>query len=183
MGERWERLEGEPNRWWQRFERFRVVGPDRSILAVFNEWRLAKSRNVSRSAPKTWRERALEWQWRERAEAWDEHCRARASAEAEAERLRILSTGYAQQHERVRSLDGVAALLLEELRDDDKRWLPDVKSIGSGVTAERVDIVRFNAQIIEQFRKTLEDIAAEMGERVQQHKIQIDQPPLVVIDK
>src|SRR3990172_303869 len=117
----WDRLDGETNRWWQRFGRFRLLGPDRSILAVFNEWRLAKSREVSRSAPKTWRTAADRWRWRERAEAWDESLRAPAAAAAEAERLRVLSTGYAQQHERVRTLDKLAILLLSELEEIDKR--------------------------------------------------------------
>jgi hypothetical protein len=179
----WDRLDGEPGLWWQRFDRFRLLGPERSILGLFNRWRLDKSRGVSTSAPKSWRDAAVQWRWRARAEAWDEHCRAQAAAEAEAERLKVLSSGYAQQHERVRKLGEVADLLLAELNEYDRRWLKDVKGIGGEKNFREVEIERFNAGILEEFRKYLEDIAAEMGERVQQHKVQIDQPPLIVMDK
>jgi hypothetical protein len=33
----WERMEGEPNRWFQRFERYRLMGNRRSVNAVFEE--------------------------------------------------------------------------------------------------------------------------------------------------
>ena len=167
----WIRSDKEPNRWFQRFERFRLLGPDRSVLGVFNEWRLAKSRKVSRSAPKSWRDMAVYWQWHDRAEAWDQYISELASAAAETERLRILSSGYALKHKRVDELNQLAVLLLQEIREEDKRWVPDVKSIGSGKFAERVDIVRFNASLIEQARQTLEDIAAEMGDRMTKHAL------------
>ena len=55
-----------------------------------------------------------------------------------------------------------------EVFEEEKRWVPDVKSIGSGLDAERVDIVRFNEGIINQLRGVLSDIAAEVGDRRQQ---------------
>lgn len=57
-----------------------------------------------------------------------------------------------------------------EVFEEDKRWLPDVKSIGAGEFAERVDIVRFNEGIINQLRGTLADLAAEVGDRKQQNQ-------------
>lgn len=68
----WQRLSDEPNKWFLRFDEYRRLGPDRSILAVFNQWRAAKSREVARNSPKSWRDAAEKWQWRQRAEAWDE---------------------------------------------------------------------------------------------------------------
>lgn len=50
-------------------------------------------------------------------------------------------------------------------------WVHDVKQIGSGDTAERVDIVRFNAALIEQLRGALDDIAKETGGRVQRQEV------------
>lgn len=50
-------------------------------------------------------------------------------------------------------------------------WLKDVKQIGSGESAERVDIVRFNAAMFEQLRGTLDDIAKEVGGRVQRQEV------------
>jgi hypothetical protein len=49
-------------------------------------------------------------------------------------------------------------------------WLRDVKQIGSGDNAERVDIVRFNAALFEQFSNYLDDIAKETGGRVQKQE-------------
>lgn len=48
-----------------------------------------------------------------------------------------------------------------------KVWLPDVKQIGSGEDATRVDIVRFNAALISEFRAALDDLAKETGGRRQ----------------
>jgi hypothetical protein len=52
-----------------------------------------------------------------------------------------------------------------------KVWLPDVKQIGGGEHAERVDIVRFNAALIEQYRGTLDDLAKETGGRKQKMEV------------
>jgi len=96
-----------------------------------------------------------------------------AELEREVRREAILSSGFAQRYERVAALQDLAELLLSELLTEDKRWLPDVKQIGGGEYAERIDIVRFNSAIVEQFRKTLEDIAAEMGDRVQKQEHEV----------
>ena len=114
---------------------------------------------------------AAEWRWRERAEAWDKHLSDRAAAEAEAKRMAILTGGFAQRHERVRALDDVAQLLLDELYETNKRWLPDVKQIGSGENAEKVELVRFNAGLVKELRGVLDDLAAEMGERVKKREL------------
>lgn len=89
-----------------------------------------------------------------------------AQAELEARRSEVLSGGYALHFERVAHLNELAELLYRELNEEDKRWLPDVKQIGAGETAERVDIVRFNAALVREYRGALDDIAAELGERV-----------------
>jgi hypothetical protein len=103
-----------------------------------------------------------------------------AALRAEAERMAIYQSGYAQRHERVRKLNALAELLFTEVEDETKRWLDDVKSIGRGDFAHEVDIVRFNAPLIEQARKTLDDLAREMGDRVQrqEHSGQISVPVL-----
>lgn len=89
-----------------------------------------------------------------------------AKLELEARVTEILGSGYALHHERVAGLKALADLLGQEMYEESKRWLPDVKQIGSGEQAERIDIVRFNAPLIEQFRRTLDDIAAELGQRI-----------------
>lgn len=85
----WERQAGEPNRWYQRFEHFRLLGPQRSLLAVLNVERSANGRERARGTPGRWREAAERWSWRARAEAWDKYVSDQAAAQVEAERLRI----------------------------------------------------------------------------------------------
>jgi hypothetical protein len=80
-------------------------------------------------------------------------------------RRQIMETGFAKDHERIRALKDLAVILNDELLQDDKRWCKDVKQVGSGEGAERVDIERFNASEVEQFRGCLDDIAKEKGER------------------
>jgi hypothetical protein len=161
----WERKEGEPNLWYQRFETFRAMGPTRSLTGAANRERVQKSQKESGSPPGSWRNAAKLWKWHARAEAWDMHISQEASRLAEAERLEVLREGFALDHIRVRSLKKLALALEGQIQEPDKLWLPDVKSIGSGENAERVDLVRFNSPLIEQFRGTLADIADEVGGR------------------
>lgn len=87
----WSRREGETNRWFQRFESFRLAGVGRSLLSLYvDEW--AKRREVAGKSttprPKNvsgpWAEKAKVFQWRARADAWDEWLTAQAEAEVEA---------------------------------------------------------------------------------------------------
>ena len=89
-----------------------------------------------------------------------------STAQFEAIKSKAVEAGYAYWPKRVQDLVALGELLLGEINTEDKRWLPDVKQIGSGYMAEKIEIVRFNSALIEQFRRTLDDIAAEMGERI-----------------
>lgn len=46
-------------------------------------------------------------------------------------------------------------------------WLRDYKQIGSGEFAEKVEIYRFNAALVSEYRAALDDIAKEVGGRKQ----------------
>jgi predicted Fe-S protein YdhL (DUF1289 family) len=67
----WEQQLGEPNRWFARFESFRLAGPSRSLLGSVNADRLVRGCHRSRSVPQAWAKNAKRWQWRERAQVWD----------------------------------------------------------------------------------------------------------------
>src|SRR6266567_4153219 len=84
---------------------------------------------------------------------------------------RILTSGYALMHRRVEALNELANILQEEALDSSKRWLPDVKTVGFGPDAERVDLVQFNADLIKEFRATFADLASELGQRVKKSEI------------
>jgi len=92
--------------------------------------------------------------------------REKALAEAEqAEITRILTSGYALMHKRVEALNALSQKLEAYLADENKVWLPDVKAIGTGEFAERVDLVTFNADLVKEYRATFDDLAKELGQR------------------
>lgn len=68
----WERSPAEPNKWFERFTMFLLLGPDRSIMAAFNQWRVGKGRQLSSKTPQSWRRASDRWDWTRRAEQWDE---------------------------------------------------------------------------------------------------------------
>ncbi len=71
----WSRQPKEPIRWFTRFEIFRLMGPDRSILGAYREYlaRKGDERHLrSRlSRPTSWTKNSIKWHWQERAEVWD----------------------------------------------------------------------------------------------------------------
>jgi hypothetical protein len=85
----WDRQPGEPNRWYARFERYRLAGPSRSILGVFNAERAERGIEAKPSPSGAWKRAYVRWHWRERAEASDEHERfeRRVSQAWEAEKM------------------------------------------------------------------------------------------------
>ncbi len=85
----WEKEPTEPDLWFDRFTRYRLLGPARSLSAVYRKEpkpkgskRRAlrkgakgreKARKVARQIlPGSWRKAAKDWRWQARAEAFDE---------------------------------------------------------------------------------------------------------------
>lgn len=133
--------------------------------------------SVSITTLATWSSR---YDWPVRAAEFDAGWEARKNAEREA----VIGYGLALDYERLRELYQLAAFLKAQIYERDSEgvfyniWMPDVKSIGSGEFAERVDLERFNPALIEQYRKVLEDIAKETGGRVQKQDITSGGEPL-----
>ena len=80
-----------------------------------------------------------------------------------------LTTGLALKEERVKRLTLLAALMEEDLFYG-VLWTEDVKMIGSGPFQERVEFEEFNASEVAQYRGVLDDIAKEVGGRVQRQE-------------
>lgn len=79
MSNEWERRDGEPNKWYDRFQIFLLAGPSRSVYAAYLAWREREGRASARDSaqkraglPKTWADAAAKWEWVKRAEAFDE---------------------------------------------------------------------------------------------------------------
>lgn len=69
----WARQEGEPANWYARFEQFRLAGPQRSLLGLYNEERQKAGKGSAQKVPGAWAEAAERWHWRSRCEAYDVH--------------------------------------------------------------------------------------------------------------
>ena len=146
------------------FEDYYNLGHKRTLMSLVEGYR---NRTEADPSPPTRRKATIKgWsakhRWQARVALRDAEI---AKIQFDAIRARAQEAGYAHWPKRVQDLMELGELLLDEIKTEEKRWLPDVKQIGSGKQTERVDIVRFNSALIEQFRKTLDDIAAEMGER------------------
>jgi len=73
--------------WFGRFDRFyRAQGPERTLLAAYNAWRIESHRKPSTGYHIGWAAAYDKWRWKARAEAWDEHERQRR-LKIEAEEL------------------------------------------------------------------------------------------------
>lgn len=149
------------------FEDYYALGPGRSLTMLAE--RYVAQRKHGATTPTRHRATLGRWSrqfaWQERVAQRDAELAAAAQQALERQRAEAIQSGFALFFRRIARLNELAELLWEEINTEHKRWLRDVKQIGSGEFAERIDLIRFNAGLIEQFRKTLEDLAAEMGER------------------
>lgn len=172
----WEQMDGESPLWYRRFTTFRLMMPVRSIAAVFQQEE--ESRGKQRTDPPgPWYEIARQWKWEERAAAWDKHESDTLAKVIAAERAKVLTSGYALMHKRVEQLNALVEQLIEMATHKENVWVPDVKSIGTGSTAERVDLVQFNDALFREIRAHFADIAAELGERVKKKEVAFKELP------
>lgn len=155
------------------------MGPGRSLPAL-----LKKYTEFNQIAPPTTSEGTLKhwsskFSWAERAAEFDTHWETIKNEERAAE----LNFGLSLDYERIRKLKRLSDLLesqIYELSDPDpltgkqsriNLWVPDVKVVGAGEAAEVVDIERFNAALLREYRETLNDLAKEVGGRVQRQEV------------
>lgn len=81
-----------------------------------------------------------------------------------------LSEGLALKGERVKKLKQLAALMERDLFGG-FLWTEQIKGVGSGDVAQVVDYEEFNRGEVSEYRATLDDIAKEMGHRVNKQEI------------
>lgn len=153
------------------------MGAGRSLRELVNSYqqtatikRSFKPPTLSYETLRTW---ASRFDWAERATQYDSEFEAIKNEE----RNQVFNEALALDFGRVRKLVNLAnfleAQLYEQSEPDEDGiahflniWVHDVKSVGSGESAERVDIERFNSALISEYRATLADIAKEVGGRV-----------------
>jgi hypothetical protein len=69
----WERLPEEAEKWFERFDHYRLQGPARTLEAT---WLAEAKRSKSKRPSSSWYEAARKYRWKERAAAWDASQRA-----------------------------------------------------------------------------------------------------------
>jgi len=80
-GNAWDRRPGEPSKWFIRFEVYRQLGAERTMLAAY---RLTGNRPDARKVPGSWTRVVEVWEWKKRVWAWDD-AQILKAREAEAE--------------------------------------------------------------------------------------------------
>lgn len=91
-----------------------------------------------------------------------------------------LSTGLALRDERVKRLKQLAALLEKDLFGG-FLWIDQIKSIGNGERSEIIEYEEFNKAEVDSYRGVLDDIAKEVGGRINKQELTgQDGAPLVI---
>lgn len=164
-----QRCEGETKKATQACNDYLRMGSGRSLQKLHQIYtrstpELPPTRHIE--TLKVWSGR---YDWQKRAGEYD----AEIERQKNEARQEIMQTGLALDYERVIVLKEVADYLFAQIIKTDEEgrrpavWLADVKGIGRGNNFERVNIERFNAAIISEFRSALDDLAKETGGRKQ----------------
>lgn len=150
-----------------------ALGPGRSLEALLERYR--SETGAGRSAPTVRLATLKDWSrhhgWQARLREMAEQQERAVREQDAAERQRLLSTGYAAKHERVKGLDRLARLVEDEFHEGDRRWLRDdtilkVESKEDGTTETLIKRKeRPNKPWADVYARCLDDIAREMGER------------------
>lgn len=131
----WDRLEGEPILWFDRFDKYyRVQGPGRNLKAAYNLWRKDKGTKPGQVSA-SWKKALVDWNWQERAEAFDIECRNERLRAEEKERAKMLKEHISM----ARSMWGFGLTELKRMLKGKEQLNPTEARIyiKDGVTMER----------------------------------------------
>jgi len=146
--EPWERQPGEPNRWYARFERYRLAGPSRSLLGTVSAEKAEQGQKIPNGIPGAWSRAAGQWRWRERAEAWDEQERRRAR-QARAQEVEEMNHRHIQESQALqnKALQRLKTLNLDDLSAADVlRYFVEATKLERSARGEPETIVGVDAQ-------------------------------------
>jgi hypothetical protein len=169
----WDQMieEGENDLWYGRFVAFRRMGPKRSVNAVFKKENNKKQQKTTMVPGPTWYGAAKQWKWEERARAYYDHVTQEEDAVIGEEQKKVIRSGFALMHKRIRLLEKILAKLVKMQEQDDMVLLKETRTTTSTYGEDRsteivIEKVTFNAPLFMLIDKYLGSIAAEMGERV-----------------
>jgi hypothetical protein len=131
----WDRLEGEPFMWFDRFDYYRMLGPERTIGGANRVYCEERGKKYTKNGAYHWRKIAEEWRWQERAEAFDIHIRNERLRAEEEERAKMLREHISM----ARSMWGFGLTELKRMLKEETTLNPTEARIyiKDGVTMER----------------------------------------------
>jgi hypothetical protein len=150
---KWDRLQGEPIQWFDRLERYRLLGTTRTIETVWRAERESReqSRTVAEKQPSRpgslWYQAAERWKWTERSEAWDAYQIALRRRQFAAEAARDKTDRIAL----LKSLRGKYAQTLN-------LWTPDAEKAAN---TSLDDLARALKIIVNELRNEYDDQPAQ----------------------
>ena len=171
-----QRQKGESSKAVQACNDYLRMGAGRSLRGLsekYNSIQQDSTGNPPTRSFGTLGQWSLRYSWVERAVDYDAEIEAQKTAYANE----MMRSGIALDYERVGKLKDLFELLYEQLMEEGdggvlhNLWLPDVKQIGSGEYAERVDIERYNSPLISDILRVLDDLAKETGGRVKKSEV------------
>lgn len=171
----WEQRidEGEHDLWYGRFWVYLRLGTKRSVHAVYAKEAKKKQVKPSTNIGPEWYEAAKTWEWLARARVYDEWQRKEEDRIIAEEKEKVLRSGFALMHKRVKELDRITRRLIQMEKDDSKVWIPEIRVIGSGENAQTIENINFNAPLYTLIDKYLDSIAKETGERIKVTKSEL----------
>lgn len=168
-----QRQKGESSKAVQACNDYLRMGAGRSLRLMVQKYNEPSTENAPTRHLNTLANWSSRFEWVARAEEYDAEIEAQKTAYANE----MMRSGLALDYERVNKLKELFDLLFGELMEKGvggvlhNLWLPDVKSIGSGQYAERVDIERYNSALVSDIRGVMDDLAKETGGRVKKNEI------------
>lgn len=143
------------------------------LAAKYNDPQRSATENPPTASLSTLGKWSTQFSWQERAALYDAEIERQKDEQAKENMQKYLALDYWRVQKLKELADFLEKQLYEQGADGDYHniWMPDVKQIGSGEHAEKVDIEKFNAPLISEFRATLDDIAKETGGRVKKTEV------------
>lgn len=135
----------EPILWYSRFEDYRLMGPDRSLLGAVNLERVKKGQKKSNYIPGSWRGAAAKWNWKKRAEAWDASEIERRQEEDKQDRIEERKC----RRDLLRDYRGKIAQAIQALAPDDARWGDVARAVETLTQESRAEYDDLPAQRLE----------------------------------
>jgi hypothetical protein len=87
----WDRIEGEPILWFDRFDKYyRILGPERNLQAAYDLYKGGGGSKKKGRVTAAWKKALVDWNWQKRAEAYDMHVRNERLRAEEKERAKML---------------------------------------------------------------------------------------------